>query len=74
MTFISYNVCDVCRVQEVRTLLPAFRKVAVSDQMADVCSIECAQVWVAEEFERLVAVNPANASPTCNRQPDGDVA
>ena len=53
MSQVTYIKCDGCKVVAAPEIAKAFRRVAVVDQTADVCSIECAQVWVAEQFERF---------------------
>lgn len=51
MSQVTYTLCDTCKVAATPEVVKRYKRISVSIESADVCSLECAQVWIAEQFE-----------------------
>lgn len=66
MSQLTVMVCDGCSVTATEEAAKRFWHVAVGAVQADICSIECAQVWVARQFELFAVSVPERAIPSCS--------
>jgi hypothetical protein len=72
MSELRYRQCDVC-ARVLPTGVP-FAIIAVSLQAGDVCSVECAQLWITQKLEEPQMTLPLYYDSFGGSRPPGSYA